>query len=67
MMQQPDLSQTPFRQDTLGINVGDFLDSAAFTRPTVPGSNNAPICTLAELFHILVFGIDDEGGIKGGE
>lgn len=67
MVKQPDLSKTPLGQDTLSVDVSDFLDSASFTRSTMSGGYYTTISALTEFLYELIFRVDDESRVEGGE
>ena len=62
-----DLSEASFGQDTLSIDVGDFLDRTTFSRSTMFSGDDTSVGTLAEFFDELVLGIDNERRVKGGK
>ena len=55
------------RESHLGINVGNFLDSAAFPWPAMSCCYYASIRTLSEFFDKLILGIHHESRVEGGE
>ena len=62
-----DLPKASFGEDTLGVDVGDFLDRTTLSRSAMFGGDDATIGTLAEFFDELVLGVDYEGRVEGGE
>ncbi len=51
----------------LGVDVCDFLYGTTLAGTTVLSGDHTSIRALAELLDELVFGVDDEGRIEGGE
>lgn len=49
----------------LRVNVRNLLDSASLARPSVFRRDHASVRALAELFHELVFRVDDERRVEG--
>ena len=62
-----DLPEASFGQDTLSVDVGDFLDRTTLSRSTMFSGDDASVGTLAELFDELVLSINDECRVEGGE
>ena len=51
----------------LRVDVRDFLNRAPISRPAMRGGDDAPVRALPELLDELILGVDDEGGVEGGE
>ena len=62
-----DLSEASFGQDTLSVDVGDFLDHTTLSRSTMFSSDDVSVGTLAELFDELLLSINGERRVEGGE
>ena len=51
----------------LGVDIGDFLDSAALSRTAMPSGDDTSISALAKFLDELILGIDYECRIEGGK